>query len=62
MTRVNPKDFALAVISGNSCPGSTPDEIAKNALSLYQSALLEAEKYNEENPATAKVSKRPDWL
>ncbi|KEF40464.1 hypothetical protein M670_00490 [Schinkia azotoformans MEV2011] len=47
--KVDKKDFALAVVSGNPVQGDPPDQIAENALNLYFSAIAVAEKYNKEN-------------
>ena len=44
---INIKDFALSVVSGNPATGDTPEEISKNALNLYFSAITVAEDYNE---------------
>lgn len=61
--RIEPKDFALAVVSGNPSPGKTPDEISKNAIQLYLSALKEAESFNKENKnSTGKLTKKPPYL
>lgn len=43
MELVDPKEFAFAVVSGNPCQGDTPEEVAENALKLYNAARLVAE-------------------
>lgn len=44
--KIIPKDFALAVVSGNPVAGDTPDEKAKNALSLYLAAKEAVRNHN----------------
>jgi hypothetical protein len=60
--RIDPKDFALAVVSGNSSLGDSPEDISKNAIQLYLSALSEAEAFNKTEQPTAKITKKPPYL
>ena len=64
--RIDPKDFALAVVSGNPSPGDSPEDISKNAIQLYLVALEEAEMFNkteqEKQLSTAKITKKPPYL
>lgn len=63
---IPPKDFALAVVSGNSSPDDSPEDISKNAIQLYLAALEEAKTFNkaeQEKPLpTAKITKKPPYL
>ncbi|MEE3805687.1 hypothetical protein V2H29_01845 [Lysinibacillus fusiformis] len=54
---IDKKDFALAVVSGNPVAGNTPEEIAKKALELYQTAVKVADDHNKLNGSGMKVLK-----
>lgn len=54
METIDSKEFALAVISGNPVQGTSPENIAQEALKLYFEAYKLAEKHNESN--------QKDWL
>lgn len=63
MRKIDSKEFALAVVSGNPCPGNNPKEISENAIQLYLSALKVAKDFNEQQPLPkAAVQKKPSWL
>ncbi|WP_176723135.1 hypothetical protein MKY08_17720 [Lysinibacillus sp. FSL M8-0337] len=54
---IDKKDFALAVVSGNPVSGNSPEEIAKKALELYQTAIKVADEHNKLNRSGMKVLK-----
>lgn len=64
MSKIVAKDFALAVISGNPCPGDTAKEISENAIKLYLAALETVKEFNEKESTIPKatIRKKPDWL
>ena len=65
MYRIDPKDFALSVVSGNPCEGKTPEDVSENAAKLYMAAVVIAKEHNSNIDVElkkAKISKRPSSL